>query len=260
MQNIRIFWNNLYDLSTTTKDKSSEAVGFPLTNIAQRWHTRCWRSDGLEADQWITATLESAQNIKATIIKNHNFMNTPNPADIRIQASDDGVNWAGEHLKVDVKLDHHAGLMYKFWDTNQKYKWWRWYLTDVGNGESYFKIGRLFLGSYFSPARNFSYVSRKKLIDPSVKRYSSGGQISSNQKVHYRIWNYEFGLLTSAEADTMETIFNEVGQSKPYFICEDADDAFNTFYYVQNMNDWEPTPVDKIWDYYSLTAEVEEMR
>jgi len=253
MRNIRLLWDNLYDSNTSVKTSSSEASGFPLVNIKNRWHSRCWRSTGV-ADEWVKVDLGSVQSVQAFVIKNHNFT-SGSTVQIQGNATDD---WGAP--SVNVTMDHHASLMYYFWASAQSYRWWRIRIQDAGNGDGYLKIGRLFLGTYFSPARNFSYVSRKKLIDPSVKRYSSGGQISSNQKEHYRVWSYEFGLLTSAEADTMEDIFDAVGQSKPYFICEDADDAYNTLYYVQNMNDWEMIPVDKIWDYYSLTAEVEEMR
>lgn len=251
MKNIRLLWNNLFDDAVLTV--SSEDTDFPKTNLSHRWHTRHWRSTGV-ASEWIKVNLGSAMDVQAVVLKYHNFTSG---ATIKIQGNATD-SWASP--TVDETLVYHAGLMYYFWDAAQNYQWWRWSLVDAGNGDGYLRVGRPYIGGYFSPTHNYAYTSRKRLIDPSRKMYSSGGQISTSLKSHYRAWSYNFGSILSVDADTFETIFDDVGQSKPYFLCEDADDAYNTFYYVQNSEDWELVPIDKIQAYYSLTVGVEEMR
>lgn len=252
MVNIRFCWNNLYDLTATTKTALTEATGFPLTNIVNRWHTRRYRST-TDTNQWIKMDLGSAQTIKALVIKNHNFTNA---ATLKIQANNADA-WGAPSL--DVALTWTTDRIIKFWTAGETYRWWRITMDDGANPDAYLAIGRIFLGSYFEPYYNFTKRFRLHLIDPSIKKYSSGGQISVEQRTHYRAWAYEFQWVKHPDQDTFEDVFDHVGQSKPYFIVQDADDDWETLYYVQNLTDWE---IDHIQgdELYSLNVAVEEMR
>jgi len=258
MLNIRFLWNNLYDLSTTIKTSLTEETNFPLTNIVNPWHTRRYRSTS-DVDQWIVMDLGSPQTIKSLIIKNHNFLETADA--IKIQAHADPPNWGAPTLNED--LTWTTDRISKFWPAGETYQWWRIWMDDPANPYTYLAIGRIFLGSYFEPHYNFTNRFRLRLVDPSIKKYSSGGQISVEQRTHYRAWAYEFQrvLDTVANPDraAFETMFDSVGQSKPYFIVQDADDAWETLYYVQNLDDWEIEHIQSD-ELYSLNIAVEEMR
>jgi len=256
MKNIRFLWYNLYDLATTVKTASSEGADFPLTNIVNRWHTRCWRATG-DAAEWIKMDLGAATGIKAFGIKNHNFTDA---SVIRIQgnAAD---NWADP--TVNVIMDYNADNMVEFWDTAQSFRWWRLSMVDAANPDTYLKIGRLFIGTYFSTIINFSRTYLKQIVDPSTKMYSTGGQVSVNEKSQYKIFRYDFdtvdNIAPTFDKDALEEIFTYVGQAKGYFICQDADDKENTFYYVENMSDWEFQHIG-LDRFFSLGIDISELR
>jgi len=73
------------------------------------------------------------------------------------------------------------------------------------------------------------------------------------------VWRYDFDIVEDPDQDSFADIFEEVGQSKGYFICQDADDTENILYYVENVSDWEfqHISMDK---YFSLGIEVAESR
>lgn len=263
MQKIRFLWNNLYDLAASTKASLTENTNFPLTNIVNPWHTRRWRSTS-DVDQWITIDLGSPQTIKALVIKNHNFTATPDA--LKIQATNqvtngDSPDWGALGLNDD--LTWKTDRISEFWPDGETFRWWRLWMDDPDNPLEYLAIGRIFLGSYFSPLYNFTKRFSLRLVDPSIKKYSSGGQISVEQRTHYRTWGYEFQWVKSSVAypdrNTFESIFDHVGQSRPYFIMQDADKDWATLYYVQNLSDWEIRHTFGE-DLYSLNIAVEEMR
>jgi len=63
----------------------------------------------------------------------------------------------------------------------------------------------------------------------------------------------------SDDFDTFWDIWQEVGLSKEYFICQDPtnDDPYLFTYYVQNLNEWGFDPIIKNAD--KLTISVEEL-
>ena len=253
MKKIRFLYLNEYDLTATVKTASSEASGFPLTNLVNRWHTRCWRSTGV-ADEWITMDLGAGTHaIYAFAIKNHNFTDA---AVIKIQGNATDA-WGSP--SVDVTMTYNADVMREFWSSAQNYQWWRLHMVDAANPASYLKFGRPYIGGYFSPIVNFTRHYTKKVVDPSTKMYSPGGQVSVDEKTIYKIWRYNFDIIEDPDQDTFADIFNWVGQSKGYFICQDADDTKNILAYVENVSDWEFQHI-LMDEYFSLGIDIQELR
>lgn len=221
----RFLWNNLFDSATLAA--SSEATNYPVENIQNHWPTFTWRSTG-DADEWVTIDLSSAQDIKALVIKGHNFSAG---ASVRIQADEDSGYGS---LDVDVVLPVVSGTMTMFWASAQSYRYWRITIADAANSDGYIKIGRVFLGDYFSPAYDVSSYAMQ-VEDPSEVGLSVGRQSTSAQRTHYRTWTYQFGYVQESDKETFESIFAEVGFSKPYFIVENIYDSGSTRY-VRNAS------------------------
>lgn len=246
---IRFLYENWLDDGTLTA--SSEASGFPVENIQNRWHTRHWRSTGVAAN-WVACDLGGQKNIKSLVIKYHNFK--VGAGTLYIKANNTG-NPDGP-FNINQQLTVTAETIVYNWSSNQLYQYW-WLIIGAGiTADAYFRIGRMYLGLYSSPTYNFR---RKDEIprDPSSKSYSTGGQVSADEEIHFTEISYNF-LLLSADKTTMKSIFEEVGTSKPYFICDDPTAAATTTYYVQNLDDWEYSYVDEGKD--QLTVIVETMR
>jgi hypothetical protein len=255
--NIRFMWKNRWDDATLSA--SSEESGFPVTNTQHRWHTRTWQSEhGLSGgltDAYIVADLGDAYDIEAFIIKNHNFSMLESGDGLRIQANNADA-WGAPALDEAVTMT--SGLIIHFFSSAQTYRYWRIVMTDVMNSDNYLEIGRVFLGGYFEPY--YDYRSRRPVFsDLSTVKRSTGGQISSDQKPRYRQWSYDFDAVLSDDFDTFWDIWQEVGLSKEYFICQDPtnDDPYLFTYYVQNLNEWGFDPIIKNAD--KLTISVEEL-
>ncbi len=249
---IRFLYDNLLDDGTLTA--SSEDSEFPVTNIQHRWHTRHWRSTGVAAE-YVTCDLGAPKDIKSLIVKYHNFQLG---ATVHILADsaptfDSG---PGGLPELDVTLTVTTETIVYNWSSAKTYQYWRLTIADAGNPDGYVRIGRMYLGTYISPTYN--YKDRQETYkDPSDKAISTGGQDSADEETHYSELSYTFLVLTADKA-TFKAIFDEVGTSKAYFVCEDPTSAATTTYYVQNLEDWQFSYIDpgKEW----LTMSLKTMR
>ena len=233
---IKFLYNNLWDASGTVLTSSSEAAGFPDTRTQHRWKTRCWRSD-TDTAEWIKVDLGlGTQDIKALVIKNHNFTSA---ATLYLQGNATDA-WGAPTVDVDLTGLITADTIVYFWTSSQNLRWWRIYIDDGANTDTYVKIGRVFLGSYFEPASNFAN-NTIGLMDPSGIKHSTGGQYSANEKTHFKTISWGFRGLTEADKDSFITVYDAVGMSGNYFICEDSADAapYTVTYYVRNTSKWE---------------------
>ncbi len=256
MNNFRILWDNLWDDATLSA--SSENSEFPATNTQHRWHTRTWRSSGESgtlSGATITADLGDAKDIKAFVIKNHNFSMLESGDELRIQANDADA-WGAPAL--DEVLEVTENQIVKFWETAQSYRFWRIVMTDIMNADNYLEIGRIYLGGFFEFAYHFKTKTRTFNDLSSVKR-STGGQISSDQKSRYRTWVYDFDAVKKEEIDDLWEIWEEIGLSKDYFICEDPEetDLYLYVFYVENQDTWNFPPRTR--DIFRFTISVEEL-
>lgn len=234
---------------------SSEATGFPKENLQHIWHTRCWRSTGV-VSEWVKRNLWAAYPISYIIIKHHNFTDD---AVLRLQANTID-NWAAPPLNDLITITD--GQIINLFSPAENYQWWRIIIADPGNTDEYLKIGRLYIGGYFEPVRNYGNRTTA-FIDPSTKKFSSGGQLSADKKSHFNARNYDFRIASSSDLDTLKTIFDTVGQAEPYFICEapsPPEDAHESLYYVANTTPWTFNPIEFAYDYYDFTLSVETMR
>jgi hypothetical protein len=228
LEHTRFLWNNLFD--DATLDASTEATDYPVENVRNEWPTFAWRATG-KANEWISANLgTTSPGVQALVIKGHNFSTG---ASIRIQADDDP---AYGSLDMELILPIVAETMTCFWSTPQNFRYWRITIADAGNTDTYVKVGRIFLGSYFAPAYDVSSYSMQ-ITDPSAIGLSVGGQLSTAGRTHYKTWTYQFAYVKESDKETFEDIFAEVGFTKPYFIVENIYDSGSTRH-VRNTSEF----------------------
>jgi len=255
MSNMRVLWKNRWDDATLTV--TSEDPDFPVTNTQHRWHTRTYRSEaGLSGSSIdIEADLGSDYDVQAIVIKNHNLVMTNSGDELRLQArASDADPWGA----IDVVISVTPGLIILFFGSVKNYRYWRLRLIDSANADGYIEIGRIYLGPFFE----FHYDIRTRspvFRDLSTVKRSTGGQISSDQKPRYKEWAFGFSAVNADDFDSLWDIWLEVGKSKDYFLCDDADAvlAYKDTWYVQNLSDWSFDPREK--GFYTFSLEVEEL-
>lgn len=263
MAKIRFLWFNHWDKGTLTY--SSQDADFPAYNTQHRWHTRCWHSDPYESgalvDEWLKMDISGTSDygltpnqVQALAIKNHNFEMEQSGDGLWLQGNDTDA-WGAPAYEAQIEITPETIIHFT---GNRIYRYWRLLMTDVLNSDSYLKIGRIYLGPFFEPYYNYAKRSIT-LVDESTVKRSTGGQISSDQKGRYYIWNYDFEAVRDADLDVFKDIWEEVGNSRAYFVVKDADlvDAYKYTHYIQNRGEWDFDPVVKGYDTFGV--ELEEM-
>ena len=232
MQKIRFLYDNWFDSAYLTLTASTEDDNFPVSNIQHPWWTRHWRSTS-KTGQWVKWHFNWARAPKAFIMKGHNLSG----GHIHLQGNATDV-WTAP--TVDWAIDIEGDPVTYQDDTFPALEYWRVDLSSATSDDSYFKIGRIYSGQWWSPTYNFDYIYRKKLIDPSEKTYSTGLQMSANVRQKLREVGYHFSFVTQADMETLDEIFwDYVGLTVPYWICQDYDEAATTTMYVENIESWE---------------------
>jgi hypothetical protein len=95
-----------------------------------------------------------------------------------------------------------------------------------------FDLGRLFVGEYFEPAREYSWGYEEEVVDPSLISQTIGGQDHADEIERYRIVRASGILETQAQWVLYQAMINTVGRRKPLFVAFDYtnDAAERTIY------------------------------
>lgn len=249
MANIRIAYDNWHDASATTVTASSAETDFPVANMADDLHLKHWRATG-DTAEWVKWDLGSAQTPTVLILKYHNFTAGATVV-LEGHASD---AWGAPTYQETVTVTTGTVV---FFVTTSALQWWRLTIADAANPDTYVRIGRVFLGTYFTPTYNYLLPLEKDYVDDSNIAYSMGGQAFVDEKTQYRIFNYAFLTTSSSNFATMKTIYETVGKSLAYFIVEDSADAspYLGTYYVRNTGEWKFSKTQDELYATSITAE-----
>ena len=245
---IRFMYDNWLDDATLTS--SSVNSEFPLANFQQIWKKKCSRTTGCTSE-WFTADLGSSKAISAFALAFHNFQAG---ATVHLMLNDTDV-WTAP--SVDETLTVYSDYLIKMWDTPYTHRYVHWTVVDATNPDAVLIQGRPFIGTWWAPSRNFDNNYKRNPIDPSTKRESITGQISSTNRAKRRVLGYQFTDLSEADRITLEAMFDIVGTSIPYFIAQNPDDLSTRFFYAQNTEDFVFTHV-AMEQYFNLNISFKE--
>ena len=167
----------------------------------------------------------SAQTIYSAIIKGHNFSDT---ATVKVQFSDDNWSTQADYYEYTIQDD----ILVSNWSGYKNYRYVRFWMEDPDNSDTYIKVGRIYLGGQFQPARGFRDPVETVPTDDSFVGVSDGGQVSGTvQRSVYDVSTYT--LPVENEKSSYDTVIDAVGTSKSFFFCEDPDSPLTTTKYVQ---------------------------
>lgn len=201
--------------STLGFTTSTDLVGTSFTADQQRNHTS-------EFVQWdlgyaapcgffaVIGPLQSAFSISSS-------------ATIKIQANNFNLFTAPP---LDVTLTKYDGGIFKFLDSlDYNYRYWKFSIIDYGNtgGPQGISIGHLYLGSYQTfTTRMVDYGYDKTNMDPSViTRSESGVKYYSAKTKYSKFTGLNMNILTRANKDVLESIYQIKGTSVPFYISMD---------------------------------------
>jgi hypothetical protein len=206
---------------------SSEATNFPVTNTQRRIPGRRWVSTNCVGYQTITVNFYAAVTAEAFCIRGNNFSAD---AVVTIQGNDTDA-WNDPGFEAILSPVNERVMAAYFGDDPIIYQYWRLQISDTENTDGHVEVGPVFLGTGFTPDRNYQNGGSFTPDDLSVITQGAGGQRTVVIQDQPGAWLYSF---ITEEKSAFETIRRAVGRSLPFWFCEDpeADDPNETTQYV----------------------------
>jgi len=215
---MRVMWDNEIDSMTITS--ATEDANYPMTNLQDTRLSRVYRSTD-DAAEYLLFDAGAGNTINPTVIciAAHNITDG---ATISIQGNATDA-WGGP--TVDETITHDSDTMILFF-TGAALRYWRLYIDDGSNPDTYLEIGRVFLGTYLSlppiePAPNLPLRSTTT-VEESVT-----GQAYANKRKVYREPGFIFPVVTDAQRQSIETMFRAIEAADPVFLVVWEDNLAN---------------------------------
>lgn len=236
---IRFLATNLWDTATVTAN--SAATGFPASNTKTRLFLEHWRSTGLTAE-WVKADLGADVVIRAVVIKYNNLRVGDS---ISVQAATTAVGdvWTSPTINVAITITtamvSKGQIVYNWESAPTACRWWRVIMTSAGNSDAYIRIGRMYLGTYVEPDRDYDKDWGIKNVTPSVIVPSATGQEFVNVLPKYKQITLNFGSMSAADEAKMEALRDALGSDTAFFVELDPANMLTAWtYYVTAPSDW----------------------
>lgn len=225
----RFLWDNEWDTGTVTASGSDERANFPATNTQHRWWQKTYRSLTAAACG-IVNDLGSNLSINVVALKYTNFTAG---ADIHLWGADESTftpidfNQAISTISQDVMIQYFSA-------TQTLYQYWLLSITDAAVPDGYHELGRVFLGTYWSPGRDFRIGGgRRNRIDTSLMTTGEQGHIASVILGKRNVYEYVFPCLSASDLTQFIAIYDALGMSRGFFFTEDSTAPATTTYYVR---------------------------
>lgn len=221
MSNHLFLYNNLLDSATLTA--SSEATGFPASNLKNPFRTKYWKTAGGTAG---TAQLVinhgSAKEVGAIALTGYpDWAAAPGTL---VMEFNDADAW-GAPAKTETLTwvapttpGGNKGTIIKKLAAAWTYQYNR---LSVVNAPGDWNLGRLFVGSYFEPTRDYAWGYEEEVVDPSLISPTIGGQDHADEIERYRIIRVNGLIQTQAQWVLYQAMINAVGTRKELFVAFD---------------------------------------
>lgn len=215
---IRFLYANPFDVGSLTA--SSEAAGYPVSNLRHPFRGKTHRTAGITSE-WVKNDSGTAISFNAMAIVNHNLVAGDN---VTLQANVTDV-WTAPSFSQALTVT--SGIIIAFFAA-QSYRWTQLLITKAAG--TYIEMGRVFIGTYYEPTRNYSAAWENAIIDPSVTAITLGQQEHCDKVPQHRELSLKFSLFDKAQKDALEAMFKAVGVHTPFIVSIDPADASTAFY------------------------------
>lgn len=207
---MRIIYSNSWDLYTLTE--SEENASYPAENTQDVRLVKTWRTNDATA---VTIYCDAGTGLTLTAdcaaIINHNFTTA---ATVAVQAAT-ASTFADIALSANVTWRDGPMVVYF---TSGEYRYWRFNISDIGNGDGYYDIGRLMLGEYLQvdPSSLVEFPERHMRNDRV--QFSRSNQFYADQGVGWKELDYRFEHAWTSTKTLVETMWGSVGMFKPLLL------------------------------------------
>lgn len=221
MTGILFLYNNLLDSATLTA--SSAATGFPAANLQNPFRSKVWTTAGVTPG---TANLVinhgSAKAVTVVALIGYNWASAPGTLTFQANATDawgapsfsQALTWA-----ANPTANGNPGIIIKTF-ASQSYQYNR---LNVVYATGDWSLGRIYVGTYFQPAKSFSREHGISIVDPSFVSHTIGGQDHIDTITKYRTVEFKCQVTTQAQWELFQAMINNAGINKDLLIAFDYD-------------------------------------
>lgn len=213
-------WQDNVDLTASTAD-----ANFPVSNLTSTLRCKVWRTTS-NTDQTVVIDIKTSEEIDSFIMWFHPLDGCKLTSDavITVQANATN-NWTSPAVSVTATLDDDFEVASYFWSTAQEYRYWRVKITDPTNDLDYIEVGKIFLTKATQlsqcPDIGFGYGND----DLSTVTRTEYNQVYADVKPNVKSLDLNMSLLTYADWETLQDIYDRVGSTLPIAISLDTDEA-----------------------------------
>ena len=197
----------------------SEVSGLPATNVVGTLIRKTYRTRDRD-DEWIVFDAGEIVSVNCVFIGRHNF------------TKDAIVTWEGNDTtdfssalsstSIPVAVDDSDIVVAKmayFFGTEQKYRYWRLRVQDMGNQTRNLEIGRVMAGTYYEPERDLAEDYTIEHRDPSRMTRIAGRHGYANVRPRYMRLGYNLFDLSEEAWDELYGIYQEVGRYRAFLMA-----------------------------------------
>lgn len=248
---MRIYYDNKW-LGPGNKSASSEAAGFPLTNLNDYIVATKWRAAG-KTDEWVKYDAGSGNTIAVEDVGiiGHNFSSG---CTVKVQGNASDV-WTSP--SVDETVTYRAGIMHKAF-TGGAYRFWRVSIADSGNPLPYVEMGYLFIGASLELGDIWYREFPMQDNDTSMMKKTRSGQSYGNIGYYERSFSIQFPRVEATRQALLDAWWGFVGMHYPFiiFIDENSLTTFPPRFVIFNQPwDWNHI----IGEWWNLQVSAEEV-
>ena len=227
--NLRIVSNNAANAATLTT--SSTAGALVAANMQTDIKSQIWRSTGCTSET-ITALFPTPQLVGCAILP---YCNLTSAATIRVQAySDAGVTqiydsgvlnacqyaalglWNWGYVPLGVNAFPYGGAAYAYmWFPIITAKQIKITLADPTNPSGHLDVGRLVVGTYWSPSVNASLGASVVVNDTSVHSRNDAGDLITTIGTRSRKMTFSLTNMPTADRANLMSILTGNGMPQP---------------------------------------------
>jgi hypothetical protein len=274
--NLRIIYNNVVDLATTTLSASTTAgVGTPINNLKKPSKTLVWRSTNTTAT--ITVSFGSSKSIRGVVLP---FTNLSKTATISVTLSGGDTYSSGNVLccpyqtdkGIDASYLPPGASSYSYGGGTYARVWFPATKTctgltitivDTANVQGYIECAYLVIGDYWSPKYNTGFgLSISPKDDSSNTRMESGDLLSTRGTKHNSL-SFDLNWLTDSDRESILNLLSNVGTSRALLLSVFPDNSEDwtreRVYQIYGKLTELPGVTHPMFGIYSTSLEIEEV-
>lgn len=275
--NLRIIYKNLINSYNTISGTNING-SYPVTNTVSDLRGIVCRTTTTSTT--INITWASSQSISAVVLPYTNLTSTStlrvrlySDEAMATQLYDSGVLSSGILLAGTSLLSNTFGSNYRysFGGGSCIRKYFTQYSTcraikldivDTSNTDGYIEIGKIVVGSYWSPTYNTEFGLSVGIADSSTKLRTQNGSLITDVGTSNKFMSFNLSYMNSTDRDTLFNIINSIGTKASLYISlfpEDADTNKEYIHQIYGRLSDLATISHPMYSIYASTINIEEV-